>query len=138
MSLNASHTCLPDRSLQCRILLKMGSFFGSLFDLDVKSRTFVQIEARARKTTIKSGAMDVAASRTCSFFIFCFQLDIQHRSSRFVDLSNYVPNSEWELLGKPILSLDPPLETAFSSTPAIYWPTIETKLKIRRKALYYM
>ena len=68
-----------------------------------------------------------------------FQVDIQQRESHFVDLSNYVPNSEWELLGEPVLVLSPSYPGFdFALQPITYQPTIETKLKIRRKALYYM
>nr|CAH0113586.1 unnamed protein product [Daphnia galeata] len=61
-----------------------------------------------------------------------FQVDVTNRTSE-VDLTNYVPNGEWELLEARLIR-----NVVFYSCCPEPFPDLTVTLKIRRKILYYM
>ncbi|KAK8783525.1 hypothetical protein V5799_010110 [Amblyomma americanum] len=61
------------------------------------------------------------------------QVDIQNRTSE-VDLVNYMPNGEWELLEARMVRN----EVFYPCCPEQPFPDITVSLRIRRKTLYYM
>ena len=60
------------------------------------------------------------------------QVDVTNRTSE-VDLTNYVPNGEWELLEARLIR-----NVVFYSCCPEPFPDLTVTLKIRRKTLYYM
>lgn len=60
------------------------------------------------------------------------QVDVTNRTSE-VDLTNYVPNGEWELLEARLIR-----NVVFYSCCPEPFPDLTVTLKIRRKILYYM
>ncbi|GBN80266.1 Neuronal acetylcholine receptor subunit alpha-10 [Araneus ventricosus] len=60
------------------------------------------------------------------------QVDVMNRTSE-VDLSNYVPNGEWELLDARIVR-----NVVYYSCCSEPFPDVTITLVIRRKTLYYM
>ena len=65
-------------------------------------------------------------------WIFLFKVDVTNRTSE-VDLTNYVPNGEWELLEARLIR-----NVVFYSCCPEPFPDLTVTLKIRRKILYYM
>ena len=64
--------------------------------------------------------------------IVCSQVNVTNRTNN-VDLENYVPNGEWELLDTKLIRAT----TYFPCCPEPY-PYVSITLRIRRKTLYYM